>query len=187
MGRYDVVSYVDANFLQLFLWERFEGLAPKPRDFKAPRPQIVDGVEKVKTSLLASRARRWYEQPREEKVPLIHLIDEEGTYNFRPNSFAPPGVLPTVLYSPEVSGQRSSKERSSLPEELKMLLAVLAPTTLPSITESGEALTSYSPQRVMRQFGLDQGAMVVLGGSCLGVWEAEGRFIWSGRDTVLAE
>lgn len=68
-----------------------------------------------------------------------------------------------------------------------MLLAVLAPTTLPSITESGEALTSYSPQRVMRQFGLDQGAVVVLGGSYRGVWEAEGRFTWSGRDSVLAE
>lgn len=186
MGRYDVVSYVDANFLQLFLWERFEGLVPKPRDFKAPRPQIVDGVEKVKTSLLASRARRWYGQPREEKVPLIHLVDEEGTYNFCPYSFAPPGVLPINLYSPEVSGESSLRERSALPEELKMLLAVLAPTTLPSITESGEVLTSYSPQRLLRQFGLDQGAVVPLGESCLGVWEAEGRFTSSGRDMVLA-
>lgn len=54
MGRYAVVSYVDANFLQLFLWERFKGLAPKPRAFKAPRPQLVDGVKKVKEPLLAS-------------------------------------------------------------------------------------------------------------------------------------
>lgn len=186
MGRYDVVSYVDANFLQLFLWERFEGLAPKPRNFKVPRPQIVDGVEKVKTSLLASRARRWYGQACEEKVPLIHLIDEEGTYNFRPYSLAPPGVLPVGLYSPVVSEERSLQERPALPEELKMLLAILAPTMLPSITETGEVLTSYSPQRLLRQFGLDQGAVVVLGESCLGVWDAEGRFTMSGRDMVLA-
>lgn len=31
--------------LQLFLWERFENLALEPRAFKAPRPQLVDGVE----------------------------------------------------------------------------------------------------------------------------------------------
>lgn len=29
-GRYDVVSFVDTNFLQLFLWERFRVLFPKP-------------------------------------------------------------------------------------------------------------------------------------------------------------
>lgn len=28
IGRYDVVSYVDANFLQLFLWESFRALSP---------------------------------------------------------------------------------------------------------------------------------------------------------------
>lgn len=79
------------------------------------------------------------------------------------------------------------RERSTLPEELKVLLAVLAPTTLPLSTESGEALTSYSPQRLMRQFGLDQGAVVVLGESCLDVWEAEDRFTQSGRDALLVE
>lgn len=39
----------------------------------------------------------------------------------------------------------------------------------------------------MRQFGFDQGAVVVLGGSCLGVWEAEGRFTQSGKDNLLVE
>lgn len=78
-------------------------------------------------------------------------------------------------------------ERLTLPEELKMLLAVLTPTTLPLNTENGEALTSYGPQRLMRQFGFDQGVVVVLGGSCLGIWEVEGRFTYSGRDALLAE
>lgn len=39
MGSYDAVSYIEANFLQLFLWERFEALAPEARVFKAPQPQ----------------------------------------------------------------------------------------------------------------------------------------------------
>lgn len=75
MGRYDAVSYIEANFLQLYLWERFEGLALEARPFKAPQPQIVDGVEHVKTSYLASRAKRWYGQSSEEKISLLLLIE----------------------------------------------------------------------------------------------------------------
>lgn len=30
VGRYDVICYVDVNFLQLFVWERFAKLAPVP-------------------------------------------------------------------------------------------------------------------------------------------------------------
>lgn len=82
IGRY--VSYVDANFLQLFLFERIQSLTLEPQVFKAPQPQIVDGIERVKFSQLASRARRWHGQPKEEK---------------RPYSFTCRGVLPTALYS----------------------------------------------------------------------------------------
>lgn len=52
-GRYNVVSCVDANFLQLFLWEQFRVLAPQPREFKAPQPLLVDGVERVRSFKLA--------------------------------------------------------------------------------------------------------------------------------------
>lgn len=187
MGRYDMVSYVNANFLQLFLWERFKCFAPEPGIFKAPQSQLVDGVEKVKASHLASRARRWYGQPLVEKIPLIHLIDEMGTYNFRPYSFAPPGILPITLYSSEVSWPRSLKERSTLPGELKTLLAVFTPTMLPLNTENGEALSTYSPPRLMRQFGLDQGAVVVLGGFYISIWEAEGHYTNTRRDALLAD
>lgn len=33
VGRYDVISYVEVNFLQLYLWERFEKLAPISQEF----------------------------------------------------------------------------------------------------------------------------------------------------------
>lgn len=36
MGNYDAVSYIEANFLQLFLWERFEAFALEACVFKAP-------------------------------------------------------------------------------------------------------------------------------------------------------
>lgn len=49
--QYDVVSYVDASFLQMFLWETFRALSSKPVDFEPVKSQKVNvtGVEKEKT------------------------------------------------------------------------------------------------------------------------------------------
>lgn len=51
-GQYDVVTYVNTYFLHLFLWERFREISPMTVDFKAIKPWVVDGVEKVKSSCL---------------------------------------------------------------------------------------------------------------------------------------
>lgn len=48
VDRYDVISYADANFLQLFLWETFEALSPIPKVFQSIQPERVDGVDKIK-------------------------------------------------------------------------------------------------------------------------------------------
>lgn len=34
MGRYGVVTYADTCFLQIFLWEIFGGIAPRPVEFE---------------------------------------------------------------------------------------------------------------------------------------------------------
>lgn len=35
---YGVITYVDASFLQMFLWERFRPLSPVPVEFKSVKP-----------------------------------------------------------------------------------------------------------------------------------------------------
>lgn len=40
-GRYNVVIYIDTEFLQMFLWERFVVLSPKPVEFDAIEPEVV--------------------------------------------------------------------------------------------------------------------------------------------------
>lgn len=45
VGRHDVVTYIDANFLQLFIWERFHMLSPEPNELKVVIPQRIDGGE----------------------------------------------------------------------------------------------------------------------------------------------
>lgn len=59
VGRYDVANYADTNFLQLFLWKRFKALSLMPKELKSIHPERVDGMDKVKTSLLNCRGRRW--------------------------------------------------------------------------------------------------------------------------------
>lgn len=40
MERYEIVSYADANFLQMFIWERFKILTPKTDKFSTVEKPI---------------------------------------------------------------------------------------------------------------------------------------------------
>lgn len=51
-----MVTYADANLLQMFLLKRFRALSPITVEFKAVKPRMVDGVEKVKVPPKVSRA-----------------------------------------------------------------------------------------------------------------------------------
>lgn len=50
VDQYNALCYVNANFFQLFLWERFRAISPMPHEFKAVQPQVVEGVMRIKTS-----------------------------------------------------------------------------------------------------------------------------------------
>lgn len=50
-----MVTYADANLLQMFLLKRFRALSPITVEFKAVKPRMVDGVEKVKVPPKVSR------------------------------------------------------------------------------------------------------------------------------------
>lgn len=54
VDQYDVVTYVDASFLKIFLWERSGALSTMLVEFKAVKPKkiIVDEVEMEKTSII---------------------------------------------------------------------------------------------------------------------------------------
>lgn len=53
--QYDALSYAVANFLQLFLWRGFLVVPTMPCEFKVVKTQLVDAIERVKTSHLKSR------------------------------------------------------------------------------------------------------------------------------------
>lgn len=188
VGRYDVVSYVEANFLQMFLWERFPHLAPRPLEFDPVPSTVVDGVMKMQTSRLVGRSRRWFGTvwPEVPRRTLREVVDEEASFVFRPYSHTPAGVLPNLMYASRRSLLTPLQPRSSVSVALRILVAVLAPTSLPSRSENGDVLVQYNPHRFVRQFGLDQGAVVETGNICPGLREAEYQYTRVGRDTLLS-
>lgn len=108
-------------------------LAPEPLEFE-PVPLLrVDGVNKMQTSLLKCRGRRWFgaswsETPRRT---LRQVIDDEANFNFRPYSHTPIEVLPNLMFARR-SESIPLRPRSSISVALKNLVAVLVPTCLRS-------------------------------------------------------
>lgn len=60
-GWYNIVTYADAPFLQMFLWERFRTLSPKLVEFKSVKLEkvIIDREEKEKTCHHKPRGLGW--------------------------------------------------------------------------------------------------------------------------------
>lgn len=80
---------------------RFFKLAPEPLEFEAVLPQRIDRVGKVQTSLFKCQGRRWFDADW-SKTPmrtLRQVIGDEASFNFRPYSFASPGVLPNLFFT----------------------------------------------------------------------------------------
>lgn len=63
MGRYTMVSYANSVFLQLFLWERFNSLAPQSVQFEAVTMMTVEDEDEIVRTVpdkpARLRAQRW--------------------------------------------------------------------------------------------------------------------------------
>lgn len=77
------------------------------------------------------------------------------------------------------------KSRPSILDGLQILLAMIAPTPLPSRSEKGETMMTYSPQWLLRHFSYDQRAAWVIRESCLNVWDVESYYLGGGQDFLL--
>lgn len=59
---------------------------------------------------------------------------------------------------------------------LKNLATILASTSLPTCSKNGDALTTCNVHQFVRQFGLDQEAVVETGNICIGVRKVETQY-----------
>lgn len=152
---------VDRFSWQHFLYKRFFLLAPKAIECKPVSLIWVDRVDKLQTSLLVCRGRRWFRAKWSDtpQNTLHQVIDDDASFNFRPYSLTSAGVLPNLFYTRH-SGPTSLRSRSSVSVWLKNLAVILAPNSLPTRSKNGDSLTAHNPHQFTRQFGLDQRAVV---------------------------
>lgn len=62
---------------------------------------------------------------------------------------------------------------------------MLAPTSFRSRPESGDVLVSYNPHLLVRQFGLDQGAVVEMGNVCISVRKVKDQYTRASMDSLF--
>lgn len=90
------------------------------------------------------------------------------------------------FYLCQSSGEISLVHGTSVRTGAYFLLAMIAPTFLPSKIESGESMMTYNPYQILWQFGFDQGVVWIVEGTCVNVWKSESLFLGDGRDNIMA-
>lgn len=128
----------------------------------------------------------WSNTPRK---PSWQVINVKGSYNFCPYSYTPRGIQLIALYS-QSDVPISLKSRSSLSGILFARLITL--TMLPSMSEN-RILMTYNPQRLLRHFSFNQGAVCVLRENCIDfgkqspvMWELVKTYCWGALPLFLS-
>jgi hypothetical protein len=141
------VSYVFAARDKLAAWSRFSDL---PREFLDRFPGFKDNLPLV---------YRWVGLKTRD-YDLVDALDHEENVLFRPYGDDYPGFTCASIF-------RKFYQPSPLIRDLKVddyrslsYLSTVNPGFLPTLSAAGVSFIPYCPQRVQRQFGLDQGIPV---------------------------
>lgn len=139
-------------------------------EFKLAKTQMVDHVEKVKSTVLKSWVLRWQRVtwPKAPMKLLWQIINEKRGYKFCPYAYTPRGVGPLVFYV-QSSRRFPLEPKSSIPVGLQFLLAVITPTLLPSKLEWGGRPTV--DKACLSNFAMTKCAAWVAGESCINIWD----------------
>lgn len=105
----------------------------------------------------------------------------EKNFDFYSYLYTPRGVS-TLQFYKEDDNMVKFIQRDKITKRVCFLLAVVAPALLPQKLETEGSVTSYNPQRIIQQFGSDQGAIVVAGDMSLSGKNSEAKFINEGQD-----
>lgn len=131
LGCYDVVTYMDSVFQQMFLWERFGALTPMPVEYSTTVPGGM-GVVSLTKSIFKALAPRWTGRKQSSDKSLSVVIDSEENFNFSPYVYVPIGIHRIQLFE---EASPSLLSRSLTPIKAQFLLGVIAPASLPFMLE----------------------------------------------------
>ncbi|KAG5561577.1 hypothetical protein RHGRI_004580 [Rhododendron griersonianum] len=143
MGRYDLVSVVQTQFLMAFCFEPLPSLAPSAADLswsEEPRPRIMRWSG-------ASSTKSWGKR-----------VDDASRFLPRPYAEPVEGTLPTSFFSEDDRIVDFQTDGVAVPTSCLSAFAAACPCSLPALCAEGPRAVLYRPHRVARQFGYDQGA-----------------------------
>ncbi|PQQ18428.1 uncharacterized protein Pyn_23522 [Prunus yedoensis var. nudiflora] len=158
-----VETLLNSNFLQVFLWERFKGIEVCPLPYSKAR-QSVDFDD---GSYLLGRLPlicRWSRRMQRKGQNFLELLDNIESFIFRPYCALSEGFKHIPLYadSNDLIEAPATTARGRRLRREALLSAACLP--LPTLGDDHlEVSVCYSPHRVKRQFGFDQGMPLNLG------------------------
>lgn len=151
-----IESCVSTVFLQMFIWERLKGQPMKPTPLATFRKKELLDFKPDNLPLMY----RWVKRTALVSISIPDCLDDEEKFNFRPYvdlaSEVPLNLLSDGCQDPigiVVEPVKKRHEDASLD-----IYLVVRRGLLPTFGEKSKlSFVSYSPHRVRRQFGLDQG------------------------------
>ncbi|CAL2271161.1 unnamed protein product [Prunus armeniaca] len=156
-GTMAVETFVNSSFLQIFLWLRFKGIKVSPLPYpKARSPVDSDAGSYVLGNL--PLICRWSRRMQRKGQKILELLDDVEQFIFRPYCALSEGFRSIPLYA----DSDVLMEALAMPTQGCRLRreALLSAACLPLPTfgdDHSDVSVHYSPYRVRRQLGFDQG------------------------------
>ncbi|CAL9006442.1 unnamed protein product [Prunus brigantina] len=156
-GTMAVETFANSSFLQIFLWERFKGIEVSPLPYSKAESLVAPDENSYVPGGLP-RICRWFRRMQRKGQNFLELLDDVEKFIFRPYCVLSEGFSSAPLYADSIAlveALATSAQSCPLRREAFLSAACLP---LPTFGDDHlEAPVRYSPYRVRRQLGFDQG------------------------------
>ncbi|CAL9029779.1 unnamed protein product [Prunus brigantina] len=156
-GSMGVETLLSSGFLQVFLWERLKGLDV----YSLPHSHAMKLADWGKGSFMPDNLPlvcRWFKRMQRKGQDFLKLLDNVEDFIFRPYGTSAETFTFVPFYADVSDTVEVPAAVSQSDQFRKYALLSAAPIPLPTLGDNrAEVSVTYSPHRVRRQFGLDQG------------------------------
>ncbi|CAL8993353.1 unnamed protein product [Prunus brigantina] len=152
-----VETLLNSGFLQVFLWERLKGLDV----YSLPHSHAMKLADWGKGSFMPDNLPlvcRWFKRMQRKGQDFLKLLDNVENFVFRPYGTSAETFTFVPFYADISDTVEVLAAVSQSDQFRKYALLNAAPIPLPTLGDNrAEVSVTYSPHRVKRKFGLDQG------------------------------
>ncbi|CAL9020549.1 unnamed protein product [Prunus brigantina] len=154
-----VETLFNSGFLQVFLWEHLKGLDVH----SLPHSHAMKLADWGRGSYMPESLPlvcRWFKRMQRKGQDFLKLLDNVENFVFRPYCTSTETFTFVPFYVDVSDTVEVPAAMSQSGQFRKYAMLNVAPISLPTLVDSrSEISVPYSPHRVRRQFGLDQGVL----------------------------